>query len=60
MDDLGRESTKIDENLCRKRWAGVKGLKNGPKMPQNPFKKLKKNDFIEILEIPEIRSKSDF
>ncbi len=41
LDESGRESTKMDENLFQKRWAGVKGLKNSTKMPQNPVKNFK-------------------
>ena len=35
--ESGRESMKMDKVLCKKRCCGVKGLKNNPKMPRNPF-----------------------
>ena len=51
-DESGRESTKMDEHLCKKRCCGVEGLKNGPKMSPNPLKKFKSPILIEILKIP--------
>ena len=50
-DESGRESIKNDEDLCKKPWAGVKGLKNNPKMLQNPLKKLKNQIFPKKLKI---------
>ena len=50
-DESGRESTKNNKKLYKKRWAGVKGLKNSPKMLQNPLKQIKINFFQKFPKI---------
>ena len=41
----------MDKDLCKKHCCGVKGLKNSPKMLQNPLNKFKSQFFPKILKI---------